>query len=245
MLKFRRMKKRFSRNQELNDNVFNYQNNGKLEKYVHLCVMCGNCCRNEYKIYIIYEDIKKWQKAGKKELLMCVQIDPTSLSAGYLEAYSKIVQNFGNKYCNVLENSLFLYLLEHSRNFKETKHVKRIEKIKRFILETHNYMGEGLKDYEVPHNLLPSYGYRAVFSPKSFSTLKKGRRLGLKYFLIMELHNKCEFLKENACIIQNYKPTACRNFPYSIKTVKNQNEYNERMQKALKHCHGFSLLKND
>jgi len=239
------MKKRVSRNQEIIDNIFICQNNGQLEKYIHKCVLCGNCCRNEYKIYIIYEDIRKWQKAGKKELLKCVQIDPTSLSAGYLEAYSKIVQNFGNKYYNILENRTFLYLLEHSRNFNETKHEERIEKIKRFVLETHSYMGEGLKDYEVPHSLLPSYGYRAVFSPNSFRTLKKGRILGLKYFLIMELTNKCEFLKDNFCIIQNYKPTACRNFPYSINTVTNQNEYNERMQKALKHCQGFSLLKND
>src|SRR3989304_1633040 len=122
MLNLKLKKKRFSENQESNDNIFIWNNNGKIEKYIFNCVLCGNCCKNEYKINIIYEDIRNWQKAGKKELLKCVQIDPTSLSAGYLEAYSKIVQNFGNKYHNVLENSLFLYLLEHSRNFNETKH---------------------------------------------------------------------------------------------------------------------------
>jgi hypothetical protein len=104
MFNLKLKKKRFSGNQKSNDNIFSWNSNGQLEKFIFNCVMCGNCCRNEYKIYIIYEDIRKWQKAGKKELLKCVQIDPTSLSAGYLEAYSKIVQSFGNKYCNVLEN---------------------------------------------------------------------------------------------------------------------------------------------
>ncbi|MHA1147101.1 MAG: YkgJ family cysteine cluster protein [Promethearchaeota archaeon] len=91
---------------------------------------------------------------------------------------------------------------------------------------TLNYLKQQLPQYfdekfgilkgKIPHWLLGiNYGPRAILSPKSFEVITEGWKKGLSYYLIYELQGGCGFLKNNLCSIHEYKPLACKLFPYN------------------------------
>lgn len=224
-------------------NIFTLGKDGDLERFRYECIKCGNCCRNTFDIHLSDEDLLNWRRAGKKEFLQHIQIDPSSISPGYNDVYSRLVQKYGKKAYKIInmEENTF-NLLKNIKLFDQNKHDERINMLKKFILKTHDFQGEGMKDIDFPHDFLPGYGYRAIFSPKSFKIVFKGERLGLKYILIMERRDECEFLSNNLCSIHNYKPLTCKGYPFVLKKITDLKDFERRMEKALSICKGFKQI---
>ncbi len=95
----------------------------------------------------------------------------------------------------------------------------KAEEVYNFVLENHDYVGEGKYRY---HALLGFiYKYPAeynwtwpIFIPKSLEVVYKGMDVGLDYIIISDLKNQCEFLEDNSCSIHSIKPNICRIFPF-------------------------------
>jgi Fe-S-cluster containining protein len=78
----------------------------------------------------------------------------------------------------------------------------------------------GVTKGKFPHWFLGiKYSPRSILSPKSFRAIKEGWNCRLKYYLIYELQGGCGFQKNNLCSIHEYKPTACKEFPYTRKKL--------------------------
>ncbi|MGQ4874656.1 MAG: YkgJ family cysteine cluster protein [Promethearchaeia archaeon] len=106
---------------------------------------------------------------------------------------------------NIIQDSLITELKQHLPQFYDEK--------------------SGILKGKIPHWLLGSpYSSRSIFSPKNFNVIKEGWNFGLQYYLIYELKGHCEFLVNNLCSIHEYKPKACKLFPYNRKKLE-QGEY--------------------
>jgi len=55
--------------------------------------MCGECCRTGYDIYVNREDVEKWKKLNKKELLDFIVVNPKCIS---VNIETKLNSEIGN-----------------------------------------------------------------------------------------------------------------------------------------------------
>ncbi len=198
------------------------------QKVNYQCQKCGTCCRQPWEIIILKEDVLKWEHAGKREFLKHIQINPISISPAGLGD-----RRFG---VPVIE----LPQMEPTEKFSET----RLKLVMQFVLENHNFLGEGTLHLPVhgffafffPTNTyFEGMGERPIFSPKSFKALLDGLDLGLQYILIFDPEGHCQFLDDNLCSIHDLKPTACRIFPLDADGSLRVEE------KLLTLCPGFDL----
>jgi Fe-S-cluster containining protein len=82
---------------------------------------------------------------------------------------------------------------------------------------------KGLFKGKIPHWMLGiNYGPRAILSPKNFEVIKEGWQHNLTYYLIYELYGGCGFLKNNLCSIHEYKPLACKEFPFNRRRLSQE-----------------------
>lgn len=114
----------------------------------------------------------------------------------------------------------------------------------RFISEEHKYVGEPRMDrggnhilgiFHLPHWLFPDIGYRAILIPTKFNIILEGLKRGIRYKLINERQDRCEFLEKNRCSIHDIKPKACKEFPFN-RNIGSQNE----TERLLKTCKGLT-----
>jgi Fe-S-cluster containining protein len=199
-------------------------------KVKYQCQKCGTCCRQPWEIILHKQDILKWEAAGKQEFLQHIQINPISISPAGLGD-----PRFGR---SVIE----LPQMTQIKDFDEKQFEAQLKLIKEFVLENHNYLGEGPFHFPVhgyfafffPTNTyFEGKGERPLFSPKNFKAILDGIELGLQYILIFNPAGHCNFLEGNLCSIHDLKPIACRMFPYDT----NGNLRVE--EKILKLCRGF------
>lgn len=197
------------------------------------CQKCGNCCRQPWEIIIQKEDALKWETAGKQEFLQHIQINPISISPVGLGD-----PGFG---ASMIE----LPQMEQKTEFNDKNFESRLKIIKNFVLENHNYLGEGTFQFPV-HGYFAFFfptdayfkgmGERPIFSPKSFKTVLDGIELGLQYILIFNPEGQCHFLEGNLCSIHDLKPVACQMFPLDANGDLRVEE------KILNLCRGFEIF---
>lgn len=170
----------------------------QLAKYKYKCVQCGNCCRAGFEIVLGQEDIDRWIKIGKSDYYQFIQIDPKCISKTGLAGYH-------------IEEVNTLEILE--KKYKDKEYKKKIEGLKKFILNNHQFLGNGLP---LPiFTFLPDLGRTPILAPKNFQVILKGLEWGLVYIIKFEISGYCPFLKENLCSIHKIKPNVCRSFPYN------------------------------
>jgi len=182
---------------------------------VFSCKKCGNCCRMYWDIILTREDVLKWDRHSKNEFLKNIQINPLSISPAGLGDYT-----YGE---SVIEIPGLVERSEENNEFNKAEFEKRLETIRNFVLENHDYHGEGETN-------LPVYSYFSfffpvdtyfegvgplpIFRPRSFKVILKGMDLEVKYVLSFDSHGHCIFLNENLCSIHEIKPVACQKFPF-------------------------------
>jgi Fe-S-cluster containining protein len=200
--------------------MINYIKNGAKNSSIHdfECLRCGECCRAGYDVYIKREDVENWKKLEKKELLENIIINSACIS-------------INNKTeCNSEEGISIKRIKKKYNNFS-----KKLEELRRFIQNNHEYRGKNcLRQYI--KTILLDLAYDPLLAPKSFNTILKGLEFGLEYILKTDASGKCPFLNLNLCLIHDFKPIACKNFPYArYKQLRNDKSF-------LTKCRGFKNI---
>ena len=158
----------------------------------------------------------KWDRHGKNEFLKHIQINPLSISPAGLSDYT-----YGE---SVIEIPGLVERREENKEFNKVEFEKRLEAIRNFVLENHDYHGEGeasLPVYSYFSFFFPvdtyfdGVGAFPIFRPRSFTVMLKGLNLEVKYVLSFDSHGHCIFLNENLCSIHEIKPVACQKFPFN------------------------------
>ena len=180
------------------------------------CKKCGNCCRAGLEVVIEKQDIETWIRARKDDFSKYLQIDPKCISleglAGFHIEEKNTIQKIKDK-------------------FKDEKVNKKIQQLKRFIIENHFYLGKG-KPLPV-YIFIEDLERMPILVPKSLKIVLKGLKWDLVYLLNFEPGGYCPFLKDNHCSIHDIKPNVCRNFPYNKNGELKIDEY------FLKICQGL------
>lgn len=184
-------------------------------KYRYRCKLCGNCCRHYWDIILTKEDVLKWDQNGKDEFLKHIQINPLSISPAGLGDYTCGV--------SVIEIPGIVESKDEGKEFNKMEFENRLERIRKFVLDNHDYLGEGTGNLPVhsyfsfffPVNTyFEEVGNMPIFRPQSFVVMLTGMDMGVKYVLSFDSLGQCFFLKENLCSIQEIKPVACQEFPF-------------------------------
>ena len=182
--------------------------------YSYKCKMCGNCCRHYWDIILTKEDVLLWDQNGKDKFLKHIQINPLSISPAGLGDHT-----FGVSVIEIPD------VVEYNnKEFNKVEFENRLEKIRAFVLDNHDYLGEGTSNLPV-HSYFSFFfpvdtyfeevGPRPIFSPKSIVVMLQGMEMGLKYVLRYNSHGQCFFLKESRCSIHKIKPVTCQEFPFN------------------------------
>ena len=183
--------------------------------YTYRCKMCGNCCRHYWDIILTKEDVLKWNHNNKDEFLKHIQINPISISPAGLGDYTNGV--------SVIEMPGITASKDKHNEFNKVEFEKRLEKIRKFVLDNHDYLGEGTPNLPVHSYFsffypLDTYfegvGNWPIFRPRSFVVILEGMDMGVKYVLSFDSLGQCFFLRESQCSIQEIKPVACQEFPF-------------------------------
>ena len=196
----------------------NYSSNSnqKKKRFKHICVQCGNCCRQGWDIPVLKEDLSNWIQVGKdsdKKFLRHIQLDPKSIS------YEGIRGGVVNVKNEVEKRKAIEDFLEREKKFNTEDYNRKVIRIYNFVLDNHIYKGQGKPIY---YNKKMGYrftfpqvfGVCPIFIPNTFNTIIEGWKLGLNYILLYRANDHCSFLKENKCSIHEIKPTYCKIFPF-------------------------------
>lgn len=163
------------------------------------CVKCGECCRAGYKIFVKRDDLITWDKNGKTRILEHVKIDPKCIS---LKVSNEHQERDGKAINKIKKN-----------NLNEEFNVK-LRKLISFIQQNHFYHGKEYYQLDY-YTFIPNMRYNPILIPKSFDIVFEGLKSGLNYIIKLDSNGSCPFLNLNLCSIQNYKPKACKRFPYN------------------------------
>lgn len=183
---------------------------------VFSCKKCGNCCQQYWDIILTREDVLKWIRHSKNEFLKHIQINPLSISPAGLSDYT-----YGE---SVIEIPGLVERREENKEFNKVEFEKRLEIMRNFVLDNHDYNGESeasLPVYSYFSFFFPVETYFGgigpfpIFRPRSFTVMLKGLNLEVKYVLSFDSHGHCIFLNENLCSIHEIKPVACQKFPFN------------------------------
>jgi Fe-S-cluster containining protein len=169
-------------------------------------VLCGECCRAGYEVEIEREDIKKWMKLEKLELLENIIIRPESIST---------------KKRNNIKLREGVLLKKNKKTYSNS--YKKVKSLIKFILKTHLYFGKNCLRKNIT-TIIPNLDYDPLLVPKTFKNMLKGLDHGLKYIIKNDIYGKCPFLKLNLCSINQIKPINCKLFPYTKEGIL-RNDY--------------------
>ena len=190
-----------------------------IAKYKYKCVQCGNCCRAGFEIVLEQEDIDRWIKIGKSDYYQFIQIDPKCISKTGLAGYH-------------IEEVNTLEILE--KKYKDKEYKKKIEGLKKFILNNHQFLGNGPP---LPiYTFLTELGRTPILVPKSLKIISKGLEWNLVYIIKFEVGAYCPFLRDNLCSIHDIKPNVCRSFPYNEKGELKIDEFFIKICQGLTKC---------
>jgi len=157
--------------------------NGKRIDYKFECIHCGVCCRF-LDILIEKEDILKWIRLGRRDILHNMQIQPESISADF---YIKAEME-GN-----LEDAKRILLEKHDQC--------QSERCQRASLM-------------FSHMFLPELDSGCILIPQTFQIALDSMQFGLKYMLMEKNNGDCVFFTGHGCLIYEIKPHVCTNFPF-------------------------------
>jgi len=190
----------------------------KMTKQIsYKCVKCGNCCRAGLEISLHKLDVKRWIDARKNDFIDKIQIDPKSISPDGLAGY------------HIEEKNALLTLL---RQFNNKEYQIKKEELKKFILENHDFIGNGIFPLPI-YTLIEGLGRMPILVPHNFNVILQGLDRNIDYIIKFEKDGSCPFLSENICSIHEIKPFDCKEFPYD-------NEGNIKIDKYfLKICNGI------
>lgn len=219
--------------------------------YTHECVMCGACCRGTYDISVKEEDIERWEREGRMDILNEIQIDQESLAPvvgfgiGLSDPLTAEQQAWADEIKEAMDTDDPLRAFD---NFIQN-HEDYFENLRDFIATNHEMINDGQNPSVMegsirlgmpltPHAFIPGVYTRAIFRPNSFSVIKEGFLRHIEYRLINELNKErvCGFLgADNKCEINDTKPDACTVFP----VIDGSQHY---LEKALSFCKGFHKI---
>ena len=137
------------------------------------------------------------------------------------ELDEKIISNINKLRDFILKNHEYLGEPKFDRKGRPIKD-PNLEELKVRLPE---YFDEekGLFKGKIPHWMLGlNYGPKAILSPKSYQVMIAGYEYHLKYYLIYEIYGGCGFLKNNLCSIHDYKPKACKEFPFNRRRLNQE-----------------------
>ena len=182
---------------------------GKELHYDYECVMCGECCRAGYKVFIKPKDVERWKHKEKFDFLKYFQIDPDSIS----EKDSTIYQEKDGK-----------AILEIRKNFKKN-YQKKLKELIGFIEKNHIYRGAD----NFPHGyytILPNMRKNPILTPKNYDIMLDGiNKKKINYIITLDSVGKCPFLNLNQCLINHLKPEACKRFPFKKDGTLRDDDY--------------------
>jgi len=194
---------------------------GKLVKYKYQCVRCAECCRGNFEIYIREEDIRTWMKLEEVDwALESIRLRPEGIATR---------DEFGEY------NKIGKTLKRLMEKYGEKNYPEKLEELKQFIEGAHLYFGEDKKRPEV-HSILEPMRMTPILFPKDLKTIQKGLEWGLEYVICTDAYGFCPFLELNDCSINEYKPLACKSFPYDKEGNLKVNDY------RLRTCQGFKKI---
>ncbi len=110
---------------------------------------------------------------------------------------------------------------------------RRLKKILYFIKKSHSYRGIA-SYYKKAFSFLPGFEMNPIFNPKYYNYILKGMKLGLDYIISINSKGICPFLSLNSCSIQNYKPIACKLFPFDCNGNLREDQHFLTVCKGLK-----------
>lgn len=207
---------------ELNlpENIVSTVQKGKLICYSHQCVRCTNCCSGNFDIPIERPDLAKWENF--REIVHHIQIYPESIALTGFAVYG--VEK---------DNAVTLIRKNSTPGEYEEKKNELIE----FILQNHHYHGER-HHKNVIDTIIPDKERNPVLTPKNFDIIRAGWKRGLKYILSLSNEGVCPYLKDGLCSINEFKPRACRRFPYDNHGFLRADKY------VIKICDGYKKEQN-
>ncbi len=131
------------------------------------------------------------------------------------------------KYVQINPKSISPYFLEAMSE-------KKREKLIKFVLENHTYIGEG-RGFNIDRPFFKlDWSNRPILNPKSFEIILEGMKMGLNYTIITEMSDDCPFLRGNICFIQELKPEGCRKFPFNKKNELRLDDFTLEKCKGIK-----------
>jgi Fe-S-cluster containining protein len=162
-------------------------------------VKCGECCKAGYKVFINRDDFIDWDENKKSKLLEHVKIDPKCISMKDLNEHQK---KNGNAIKKIKNNNL------------NQDYELKLRELILFIQENHLYQGK--EYYPLDYfTIIPYMRDNPILVPKSFNIIFEALTRGIDYIIKLDSNGACPFLNLNLCSIQNYKPSACKAFPFN------------------------------
>lgn len=189
--------------------------------YTFECLMCGESCRVGYTVSLMKEDVIKWRNLETYELLDQIIINPECISLNY------------GTYCNSKDGET---IVELKKNYPQEEFERKIKQLITFIESNHLYYGKTGKTLNI-RTILPNMEYDPILKPKSFEVILRGMKLGLDYILQKNPLGYCNLLELNSCSIHEYKPIACKRYPYTKENCLRNDDY------FLDVCSGLKKVK--
>jgi len=163
------------------------------------CKKCAECCRAGYLIHVQKQDIIRWMHLKKETLLDFIIINSDSISL-----------NYGTE-INSKDGTAIIYI---KKTYKQKEFKNRLEKLRAFIKKNHLYYGKNSLGLNI-RTILPNMEYDPILKPKNFLIILKAIEIGIEYIIQLNHLRHCPFLQFNLCIIHDFKPNVCKNFPHT------------------------------
>ena len=174
---------------------------------------CGECCRAGYDVYVEKNDIEKWQDLGKTSLLRHLMINMKS---------------------SILKNNL--NITEKDGNLSIKKKINNpdinLDLLAEFIIKNHYNFDQEPQNSDCD-TISNGYDQDPILVPIGFKIMLKGLNMGLDYLIRQNSDHHCSYLKNNECLIQDIKPSACKRFPFTTDKCLRANDLLSLKQKKI------------